>query len=137
MKTFKARHQFYLPEDLSAELERLSSKPGSSKTAVLSDALRAWIDRRAGNELDERFGKRLDRMSREHERIQRRLDILAEALGLFIQHQLTLVAHQPPFDPETRQLGHQRYEAFLDLAGRRLARSDGHLRLAPQETSDG
>lgn len=124
MKTFKTRHQFYLPDDLSEKLEALASEPGSSKTAILTDAFRAWLERRAGNELDERFGVRLDRFSRAHERMDQKLDFLAEALGTFVQHQLTLVAHQPPFEPETSQLGLQRYRAFVEMVGRRLARPD-------------
>ena len=124
MKTFKTRHQFYLPDDLSEKLEALAAEPGSSKTAILTDAFRNWLDRRAGNELDERFGIRLDRFSRAHERLDHKLDFLAEALGTFVQHQLTLVAHQPPFEPETSQLGLQRYRAFVAMVGRRLARPD-------------
>lgn len=124
MKTFKTRHQFYLPDDLSEKLEALSAEPGASKTAILSEAFRAWLERRAGNELDERFGIRLDRFSRAHERLESKLDFVAEALGTFVQHQLTLVAHQPPFEPETSQLGLQRYRAFVEMVGRRLARPD-------------
>jgi predicted transcriptional regulator len=137
VKTSKTRHQFYLPDDLSEMLERLSTAPGSSKTAVLTDAFRAWIDRRAANEFDDRFALRLDRLSREHQNIQRRLDILAEALGLFIQHQLTLVASQPPFDNETARLGLERYRSFVELTARRLAKADGALSLAPREMPDG
>ncbi len=48
---------------------------------------------RAGHELDERFGPRLDRQRRTSERIEHKLDTVAEALGTFIRHQLTLVAH--------------------------------------------
>jgi hypothetical protein len=124
MKTFKTRHQFYLPDDLSEKLEELAAEPESSKTAILTDAFRAWLERRAGHELDERFGVRLDRFSRAHERLEQKLDFLAEALGTFVQHQLTLVAHQPPFEPETSQLGLQRYRAFVEMVGRRLARPD-------------
>jgi hypothetical protein len=124
MKTFKARHQFYLPDDLSEKLEMLATEPGSSKTAILTDALRAWFERRAANELDERFGIRLDRISQANERLETKLDFVAEALGTFVQHQLTLVAHQPPFEPETGQLGLQRYQAFVEAVGRRLARPD-------------
>ena len=124
MKTFKARHQFYLPDDLSEKLEALAGEPGSSKTAILTDALRAWLERRGATELDERFGVRLDRLSRADEQLARKLDFVAEALGTFVQHQLTLSAHQPPFEPETGQLGLQRYRAFVETVGRRLARPD-------------
>src|SRR3546814_9199428 len=53
MQTSKIRHQFYLPDDLSRALEDLASRPGASKTAILTDALRAWLERKAGHELDE------------------------------------------------------------------------------------
>jgi predicted transcriptional regulator len=124
VKTFKTRHQFYLPDDLSEKLESLAAEPGSSKTAILSDAFRAWLERRGANELDERFGRRLGRLSRADEQLARKLDFIAEALGTFVQHQLTLTAHQPPFEPETGQLGLQRYRAFVQTVGRRLARAD-------------
>lgn len=124
MKTFKTRHQFYLPDDLSEKLESLAAEPGSSKTAILTDAFRAWVERRGATELDERFGVRLDRLSRADEQLARKLDFVAEALGTFVQHQLTLVAHQPPFDTETGQLGLKRYRAFVDMVGRRLAKAD-------------
>jgi hypothetical protein len=124
MKTLKTRHQFYLPDDLSERLQNLAAQPGSSKTAILTDAFRAWLEHRAGNELDERFGVRLNRLSRSQELLEQKLDFLAETIGTFVQHQLTLVAHQPPFEPETGQLGLQRYQAFVEAVGRRLARPD-------------
>ena len=124
MKTFKTRHQFYLPDDLSEKLEALAAEPGSSKTTILTDALRAWFDRRGATELDERFGVRLDRLSRADEQLGRKLDFVAEALGAFVQHQLTITAHQPQFDAETGHLGLQRYRRFIDFVARRLARPD-------------
>jgi predicted transcriptional regulator len=124
VKTFKTRHQFYLPDDLSEKLEALAAEPGSSKTAILTDAFRTWLDRRGATELDERFGLRLDRLSRADEQLARKLDFVAEALGAFVQHQLTITAHQPPFEPETGQLGLQRYHKFIDFVGQRLTRPD-------------
>jgi predicted transcriptional regulator len=124
VRTFKTRHQFYLPDDLSGKLEELAGEPGSSKTAILTDAFRAWLERRGATELDERFSVRLDRLSRADDQLARKLDFVAEALGTFVQHQLTLSAHQPPFEPETGQLGLQRYRAFVEMVGRRLARPD-------------
>ena len=124
MKTFKERHQFYLPDDLSEKLQAMAKEPGSSKTAILTEALRAWFERRAANELDERFGIRLDRISQANEQLEGKLDFVAEALGTFVQHQLTLLAHQPPFDQETGQFGLKRYRAFVEMVGRRLARPD-------------
>jgi predicted transcriptional regulator len=129
MNTQKIRHQFYLPDDLSETLDALAAKPGASKTAILTDALRAWIDRKAMNELDERFAPRLDRHQRVLQRLETTLNISVDVLDLFVQHQLTIIAHQPPFDPETGQLGARRYQAFMDQVGRRLAANQGKARL--------
>lgn len=123
MRTSKIRHQFYLPDALSAKLEALATTPGTSKTSILSDALTAWFDRAGAQEIDERFGPRFDRLSRSIERTEQKLDLVIETLGLFVQHQLTITAHQPPFDRETGQLGLERYRQFSDQVGRQLAKS--------------
>ena len=124
MTTLKQRHHVYLPDDLSAALDALGGKSGSSKSAVVAAALRAWLDTRAGNALDDRIGIRIERLGRQQELVVRKLDFLAEALGTFVQHQLTLVAHQPPFTPEAAHLGQQRYRAFVEAVGRKLARAE-------------
>jgi hypothetical protein len=118
-----------LPDELSAKLDAMAAQPGSSKTAILTDALTAWFDRRAGHELDQRFGARLDRQSRIADRTEQKLDFLTEALGLFVRHQLTLTAHQPAFDAETNRLGRLRYDEFMKVVGRMLARGDAASRL--------
>lgn len=129
MQTSKIRHQFYLPDELSRTLGQLAAKPGASKTAILTDALRAWVERKAGHELDERFGPRLDRQQRIAQRSEATLNAIAEMLDLFVAHQLTLTAHQPPFDEETGKLGRQRYRLFIDQVARRLASNRGMPRL--------
>ncbi|WP_109808764.1 CopG family transcriptional regulator [Sphingosinithalassobacter portus] len=136
MQTRKTRHQFYLPDELSAKLEAMAAQPGSSKTAILTDALTAWFERRAGHELDQRFGTRLDRQNRIADRTEQKLDYLTEALGLFIRHQLTLTAHQPAFDTETNRLGRLRYEEFMKVVGRMLARGDPNARLTHVNTKE-
>lgn len=124
MKTFKTRHQFYLPDDLSAKLDALTTSPGTSKTQILTDALSAWLERKGAQELEQRFGPRLDRQNRTAERLERKVDALTEMLGLFVRHQLTLVAHQPPFDSDTARLGRTRYLSFMKLVEQQLARTD-------------
>ena len=136
MQTSKTRHQFYLPDELSAKLDTMAAQPGSSKTAILTDALTAWFDRRAGHELDQRFGARLDQQSRIADRTEQKLDFLTEALGLFVRHQLTLTAHQPAFDAETNRLGRLRYDEFMKVVGRMLARGDAASRLSHRQSPE-
>src|SRR3546814_20615769 len=130
MKTLKTRHQLYLPDDLSETLAALAAKPGASKTAILTDAFRAWLERKAGHELDERFGPRLDRQHRIAQRSEATLNAIAEMLDLFLAHQLTLVGYQPPVTEDTGKQRLEHYRRFMDQVRRRLASNRGALRLA-------
>lgn len=121
MRTSNIRHQFYLPKALSEKLDRLTAEPGASKTSVMSDALTAWLARQGSDELDDRFGARLDRLGRELDRIERKLDLIAELLGVFAQHQITLAAEHPAFGPEAQAVGRERFGRLLDLVGQRLS----------------
>jgi hypothetical protein len=129
MRTCKIRHQFYLPDDLSRALKNLAAEPGASKTAILADALRAWIERKSADELDTRLGRRLDRHQNIAQRSELMLNAIAEMLDLFIAHQLSLTAHQPPVDAVTSQLGHQRHQQLIDKVAQRLASNSGMPRL--------
>jgi predicted DNA-binding protein len=122
MQTSKTRHQFYLPDHLSARLDALAAQPGSSKTAVLSDALSAWFEQREAADIDAQFGKVLARQVGAVERIERQVDYLTEVLGLFVRFHLTQTAHHPPFDKESQRLGQIRYEKFVRIVGQMAAR---------------
>ncbi|WP_395329217.1 CopG family transcriptional regulator [Novosphingobium sp. BL-8H] len=123
MQTRKSRHQLYLPDHLSARLDALAAEPNNSKTAIMTDALGAWFERREDLEAEQQFGKKLERQARAVERMERRLDYLTEVVGLFVRHQLTLTAHHPAFDVATRKLGQARYDAFVRLVAEQAARS--------------
>jgi len=121
----KIRHKFNLPESLSQRLKALTYEPGSSMTQIVVDALVAFLDRGAQPEIGERYAIRLDRISRQLARTERRAAFVSEALGLFIQHQLTGAAHEPPFDAATAHLGRRRYEALLQLVWKRMSKGGG------------
>jgi len=118
----KPRHHLYLDDELTEQLEALAAKPGSSKSAIVSDALRGFLARRGANELDDRLKVRLDRVSRQLNRIERDQQILLESLALFVRYYLTVTAPLPEADQEAaRALGQERFQAFIDQVGRRIA----------------
>ncbi len=115
-------HQFKFPAELSDRLHDLSREPGASMTRIVVDAVTEYLEKDASSFDGVRHFLRLDRITRGQGRIEKRLVFLVEALGVFIQHQLTMAAHEPPFELETAKLGRLRYEAFLDLVSARVAR---------------
>ena len=54
-------------------------------------------------------------------RLECKIDALTEPVGVFVQHQMTLVAHQPWFDEATSKLGQERFHRLIDLVERRMA----------------
>src|SRR3546814_19151806 len=97
--------------------------PRSTRTDPLFPYTTLFRSRKGATELDQRFGPRLDRQNRTTERLERKVDALTEMLGLFIRHQLTLVADQPTFDSDTARLGRTRYDSFMRLVEQRLLRA--------------
>jgi hypothetical protein len=123
----KVRHQLFLPKDVTERLEDLAAKPGSSKSAILTDALIAWLNRRAGHELDDRFGLRLNRISVQLGRIERDGQVLLESLALFIRYQLNVTAPLPEADTASRAVGRDRFQAFIEQVARQIVRGDRTL----------
>ena len=118
----KSRHHLYLDDALSDQLKALASGPGGSKSAVMAAALRAWLARRAANEIDNLLRVRLDRISAQLQRIERDQRIVLESLGLFIRYQLTVTPPLPEAEQAAaRAIGQDRYQAFIDQVGRRMA----------------
>lgn len=118
----KPRHHLYLDDELTEQLEALAAKPGSSKSAIVADALRAYLARRGARELDDLLKVRLDRIGKQLSRIERDQQIILESLALFIRYQLTVTAPLPEADQAAaRALGQERFQAFIDQVGRRIA----------------
>jgi predicted transcriptional regulator len=117
----KPRHHLYFDEALTAELEALAAKPGTSKSAIVADALRDYLRRRATRELDDMLKVRLDRMGAELGRLRRDLDVQLESFALFVLWQLTIQAPLPEGDAAARAVGRERFEAYVTEVGRRVA----------------
>lgn len=131
----RIRHQFMLDEARSTELEKLAAKPGASKSAILADALDAWLNRRGRHELDDRFGHRLDRLTTTLARIERNTHILIETLALFVRYELAIHAPLAEGDHAGRAIARERYAAFVAQVGRQLA--SGRRSLGAEDEESG
>ncbi|TWB77201.1 ribbon-helix-helix CopG family protein [Nitrospirillum amazonense] len=117
----KPRHHLYLDDELTAQLDALAAKPGTSKSAIVADALRQYLGRRGARELDEALRIRLDRQSRQLERIERDVQVLLESVALFVRYQLTVTAPLPEPDKAARAVGQERFQKFIDQVSRQMA----------------
>jgi hypothetical protein len=90
---------------------------------VVEAALASHLSPDSADRLEAALARRLDRMTRQIERLERHVTISNEAVALFIRFWLTST---PPL-PDTAQAaaqakGRERYEGFVEALGRRLAR---------------
>ena len=136
IKQKRVRYQLFLPEDLSHRFDTLASLPGASKSAILTDALTAWLNRQAASELENRFSQRLDRMSMALGRIERDGHVLLESLALFVRYELMVQAPLAETDEAARAVGRDRFEAFVTRVGEALASGQRTL-AAPAKTNGG
>lgn len=127
----KVRHQLFLDRALSDRLEVLAAKPGATKSAILVDALTAWLNRRGASELEDRFSLRLDRMTMAIGRVERDAEMLLETLALFVRYELTIHPPLAETDEAGRASGRARFEAFVEQVGRQVA--GGRRTLAPKQ----
>lgn len=121
MQTKKTRHQFHLPQALSEKLDRLCRQPGARKSDIIARAVETFIDRRGESEIDQRYGQRLDRLSRDLGHARRDVEMILESLALFIRFSITLNAHTPLPDKATQAVAQERFLNFVDQVGRQIA----------------
>jgi len=129
----KVRHQLFLPKPLSDRLEALAAKPGASKSAILTDAVMAWLNRRGASELEDRFAIRLDRMTQAVGRVERDTHVTLETLALFIRFELSIQAPLGENDHAGRALAAKRFEAFVQQVGRQVAAGRRSLGSPPEQ----
>src|SRR3546814_18522181 len=128
----KVRHQLFLPKPLSDRLEALAAKPGATKSAILTDAVTAWLNRRGASELEDRFAIRLDRMTQAIGRVDRDTPVILETLALFIRFELSIQVPLADTDPAGRALTAKRLAAYVTQVTRPHA-SGSRTPLAPPD----
>lgn len=127
----QVRYQLFLPKAVAERFEKLAAAPGASKSKLLAAAVDAWLNRRGTDELEERFARRLDRLSNQLARIERDGHVTLESLALFIRYMLTVNPPLSEGDEAARAIGRDRFAAFVQRVGQQLA--SGRLTLIPEE----
>jgi predicted transcriptional regulator len=119
----RSKHTFRLPPDMSATLADYAARKRVSQALVVEAALASYLSPDAADRLEAALARRLDRLSRQCERIERHGDITNEALAVFIRFWLVSTSPLPDNALAAAQMkGRERYEGFVQALGRRLAR---------------
>jgi predicted transcriptional regulator len=119
----KSRLSVYLEPELMAALAAYADRRERSRSLIAEAAIASFLSPDADEQREAALSKRLDRIERAMVRLERDLGIAVEMTALFVR--FWLASTPPPSEAARaamRKQGGDRYDAFLDALGRRLAK---------------
>src|SRR5215471_4621410 len=125
----KARLSVYLDPDMMAQLTELAERKRQSKSLIAEAAITSFMTPDDADRREAVVTRRLDLLTRQGERLERDLSVVAETLALFIRFWLTVTPQLPQSAQAAAQAtGRERFASFLEALGRRLAKGRSVLR---------
>jgi predicted transcriptional regulator len=118
----RTKHTFRLPPELARQLADYADRKRVPQALVVETALSSYLSPDNSERMEAALGRRLDRLTRQDERLERHTTISNEALALFVRFWLTATPPLPDTaQPAAQAKGRERYENFVDALGRRIA----------------
>lgn len=119
----RTKHTFRLPPDLAGKLADYAMRKRVPQALIVETALASFLSPDGSERLEGALGRRLDRLTRQVERLERHVTISNEALALFVRFWLTATPPLPDTaEPAAQAKGRERYEGYVEALGRRLAK---------------
>jgi DNA-binding transcriptional MocR family regulator len=128
------RMNVYFPPDMLRQIADLADRKKLSRSAIIEAAVASFLSPDGADKREAAFARRLDRLSRQLQRLERDLGVTAETLALFVRFWLTITPPLPNDAQASAQAkGRERYEGFIETLGRRLQKGQSFLREIPED----
>ncbi len=132
----RTRLNLFIEPDHAKRLEQLAAHKGVSKSAVIAAALASFLSPDAADQREAAMGKRLDRLSRQFDRLERDQSILIETTALYIRYFLTVSVPVPEGQQDAaRAQGRARYSQFIEQLARHIQRGRSLVREVHDEVT--
>lgn len=119
----RIKHTLRLSPGLSSRLVEEAARRRTSQAVLVETALASYFSPDGSDRLEAALAKRLDRLTRQVERLERQAVLNGEAVALFVRFWLTTTSPTPDAaTPAAQAKGRERYTTYLDGLGRRLAK---------------
>jgi predicted transcriptional regulator len=110
-----------LPVEMIARINELATQKRLTRSAIVEAAVASFLSPDGADRMEAAFTRRLDRLTRQVQRLERNSGLSTEALALFVRFWLTVTPPLPPDAQAAAQVkGRERYEGFIEALGRRL-----------------
>jgi len=121
--TTKTPFSVYLDPALMQALAAYADRRGKSRSLVAEAAIASFLSPDADEQREAAIAKRLDRLDRRQMRLERDVGIGVEMIALFVRFWLSNTPPPPEAERAViRGQGGDRYDAFMEALGRRLAK---------------
>lgn len=121
--TTKSPMSVYLDPDLMNALAAYADRRGKSRSLIAEAAIASFLSPDADEQREAAIAKRLDRLDRRTTRLERDVGIGVEMIALFVRFWLSNTPPPPEAERAVmRRQGGDRYDAFIEALGRRLAK---------------
>ncbi len=128
------RMNVYFPPELLKQIADLADRKKLSRSAIVEAAVASFLSPDGADGREAAFTRRLDRLSRQVQRLERNLGIAIETLALFVRFWLTITPPLPADAQGAAQLkGRQRYQGFVEALGQRLQKGQSLLHEIPED----
>ena len=113
------RMNVYFPPELLKQITDLADRKKLSRSAIVEAAVASFLSPDGADRQEAAFTRRLDRLSRQMQRLERDVGLTAETLALFIRFWLTITPPLPNDAQGAAQIkGRERFEGFVEALGR-------------------
>lgn len=130
----RTRMNVYFPPELLRQLIDLADRKRLSRSSIVEAAVISFLSPDGADRTEAAFTRRLDRLSRQIQRLERDLSIATETLALFVRFWLTVTPQLPADAQAAAQVkGRERFEGFVEALGRRLAQGRTLLHDIPRD----
>ena len=104
-----------LPVEMISQISELAIRKRLTRSAIVEAAIASFLSPDGADRKEAAFGRRLDRLTRQVQRLERNSGIAIEALALFVRFWLTVTPPLPPEAQTSAQAkGRERYEGFIE-----------------------
>ena len=130
----RTRLTVYFPPALAKQVDELAIRRRISRSAIVEAAVASYLSPDGTDRMEAAFARRLDRLSRQVQRLERNTGLSTEALSLFVRFWLTITPPLPNDAQAAAQIkGRERYEGFIETLGLRLQKGQSFLREIPED----
>lgn len=121
MTELRIKHTIRLPPGLSRELADYAARKRVSQALVVETALTSFLSGDSADHLEAVLSRRLDRLSRQSDKLAWHIELTNETLALFVRFWLV---NNPPLPDAAlaaaQTMGKERWERFIETLNRRM-----------------